>query len=120
VEEVLASIWAKVLGVERVGVQDNFFELGGHSLKATQVRSRLREIFRVELTLRVLFEKPTIPGIACAIAEVFGGMDVPQKIAQIWLQMEQFPEENRDCERGDQNHVLDKEPSVRQKQRLVS
>ncbi|WP_152526771.1 non-ribosomal peptide synthetase, partial [Paenibacillus polymyxa] len=41
VEQVLAAVWAGVLGVEAVGAQDNFFELGGDSIKALQVSSRL-------------------------------------------------------------------------------
>ena len=62
--EIIAGIWAKTLGIETVGISSNFFELGGHSLLATQVISRLREAFGVELPLRVLFQSPTVTGLA--------------------------------------------------------
>ncbi|NET25242.1 non-ribosomal peptide synthetase, partial [Okeania sp. SIO1I7] len=63
-QKTLAEIWAKVLGIERVGIHDNFFDLGGHSLLATQVVYRVRETFNVELPLQNLFEKPDIESLA--------------------------------------------------------
>ncbi len=68
-EESVAAIWREVLGLERVGVTDNFFELGGHSLLGTQVISRVRNTFQVELQLRILFESPSVAGMAEAIAK---------------------------------------------------
>ncbi|MEU8531428.1 condensation domain-containing protein, partial [Streptomyces sp. NPDC048629] len=59
-EELLAGVWAQVLGVDRVGVHDNFFELGGHSLLATQVVSRIRTVFATEVPLSALFDHPTV------------------------------------------------------------
>jgi amino acid adenylation domain-containing protein len=72
-EEQLVEIWVEVLGVTRVGVHDDFFELGGHSLRATQIVSRVREVFQVELPLLSLFEEPTIAGLAERIEEARRG-----------------------------------------------
>lgn len=63
-EEMVAGIWAQILGLEQVGIHDNFFELGGHSLLGTQVISQLRQIFQVEIPLRRLFEAPTVAELA--------------------------------------------------------
>ncbi|ACK67644.1 FkbH like protein [Rippkaea orientalis PCC 8801] len=60
IEEQLVTIWQEVLKVDRVGITDNFFDIGGNSLLATQVISRMRNAFGLELPLYSLFEHPTI------------------------------------------------------------
>lgn len=63
-EQLLAGLWAEALGIEPVGIHDDFFELGGHSLLATQLVSRLRRALQMELSVRSLFQFPTIAGLA--------------------------------------------------------
>ncbi|WP_217225418.1 non-ribosomal peptide synthetase, partial [Streptomyces anulatus] len=68
IENELALIWAGLLGVSRVGVEDDFFELGGHSLLAAQVDARVRKLFGVRVSVRAVFEYPTVAGLARAVA----------------------------------------------------
>ena len=63
-EELVASIWEKVLRVSQVGINDNFFELGGHSLLATQLLLQVNDACRVELPLSKLFEAPTVASLS--------------------------------------------------------
>ncbi len=65
--EIVAGIWAQVLGVGAVHPNDNFFELGGHSLLATQAVSRVRVALRTEVELRALFDHPTLSAFVAAL-----------------------------------------------------
>jgi amino acid adenylation domain-containing protein/non-ribosomal peptide synthase protein (TIGR01720 family) len=72
-ELAIADVWGDVLRVPRVGRHDNFFALGGHSLLATRVVSKLRGRLGVELSLRSLFDRPTVAGLAEAVADARRG-----------------------------------------------
>jgi amino acid adenylation domain-containing protein len=67
-EELLAGIWADLLGRGRVGVHDDFFALGGHSLLATRVVARVSRLFGIDLPVSALFQTPTVAGLAARIA----------------------------------------------------
>jgi acyl carrier protein len=90
VEELLATIWATVLRVDRVGVHSNFFELGGHSLMATQVISRIAASLGVELPLRAIFEAPTVAELAARIIAAQSSDPVPQAPALARVKRETY------------------------------
>lgn len=64
IERDIADMWQRLLGIAQVGIHDNFFYLGGHSLLATQLMARIQERWGRNLPLRILFESPTIAGLA--------------------------------------------------------
>jgi amino acid adenylation domain-containing protein/FkbH-like protein len=68
-EEEVVEAWKEVLGLQRVGVHENFFEIGGHSLLATKVIILLRSRLGINVSLRLLFENPTVAGMATALMD---------------------------------------------------
>ncbi|MBL7479558.1 amino acid adenylation domain-containing protein [Legionella bononiensis] len=67
IEQTLHDIWCSVLNRERLSIHDDFFELGGHSLTAMNIISRIKEHFSIKLSLRLLFDLPTIHSLAMEI-----------------------------------------------------
>jgi amino acid adenylation domain-containing protein len=82
-EQMVAGIWEGLLGVKPVGRQDNFFELGGHSIMAAQVVGRVGESLSIDLPIRLIFERPTIAGLAAALMEGTFGRSAAAPIARL-------------------------------------
>jgi amino acid adenylation domain-containing protein len=93
IEEVIAAHWAEALKIERVGREDNFFALGGHSLLAIAVVARLREIFPLELPFRVLFDSPTVGGLAAYLLNSAERREDLEEIAATWQELNGLLEE---------------------------
>ena len=70
IEETIADLFGELTNVPQIGLYDNFFQLGGHSLLITQLASRIHTIFEVELSLRALFENPTVIDMAILVEEM--------------------------------------------------
>ncbi|MGP3931708.1 amino acid adenylation domain-containing protein [Nonomuraea sp. KM88] len=68
-EELVADVWAEVLGAGKIGAFDDFFALGGHSLLAIRVAARLRALAGVDLPIRTLFDRRTVAALAVAVEE---------------------------------------------------
>jgi amino acid adenylation domain-containing protein len=93
VEELIAEIWAEVLKLDKFGMHDNFFDRGGHSLKATQVISRVRETFRIDLPVRVLFEAPTVAEFASRVEQHFTDPSELEEISRYVAEIDSLPDE---------------------------
>jgi amino acid adenylation domain-containing protein/FkbM family methyltransferase len=75
VEEILADIWRNVLGVDRVGINDNFFDVGGHSLLVMRVVARIRGDLAANLSMRTVFQAPTVAKLAPIVLASLLGRD---------------------------------------------
>jgi acyl-CoA synthetase (AMP-forming)/AMP-acid ligase II/acyl carrier protein len=109
-EIMVARIYSDVLGVERIGAADNFLALGGDSLRATQVISRLRAIFQIDLPIVTLFRKATVAELADEIARSVQAVD-RTLIAEVLAELAgPSDEENRQqlVARADEVHVTRK------------
>jgi acyl transferase domain-containing protein/acyl carrier protein len=89
-ENMIAKIWQDLLGLEQVGVRDNFLELGGHSLLATQMASRMRSSLGVEISVRKIFELPTIAELAKMVDTTMTESD---EVSRMIAMVEQMSEE---------------------------
>jgi amino acid adenylation domain-containing protein len=90
IEQNIADIWSQVLRIEQIGIEDSFFDLGGHSLSATQVISRLRQFFQLDLPLRYLFDFPTIGQLSEVITQKLAEQVDSEAIAQMLAELEQL------------------------------
>jgi surfactin family lipopeptide synthetase C len=96
IEEEMASIWEELLKQKHVGIYDNFFEQGGHSLLLTQLASRIRKVFGIEIPLRVIFDAPTIVEITKAIVERQASLHSGQRLEEMVNQLRRLsPQEIR-------------------------
>jgi len=97
IETAVAGIWEQLLGVAPVGINDNFFTLGGHSLLGTQLIARLHDTFGVKLSLRKLFEGPTVAAVAAAVSGRQAELDAAEQ-QRLMTMIEQLGEDEIDAE----------------------
>jgi acyl carrier protein len=88
-EETIADIWQRVLGIEQIGVFDDFLELGGDSLIALQLTNRLRETFNVDLPLAKFFGTPTIAHVAMLVVQQLAESIDQDALSEFLLELEQ-------------------------------
>jgi amino acid adenylation domain-containing protein len=93
VERFVADCCCDVLQIEQVSMHDNFFELGGHSLSATQLVSRIRDQFGLELPLYRVFERPTLELLALEIIQRQASQEERSQIESLLSELESLSDE---------------------------
>ncbi|WP_139491838.1 non-ribosomal peptide synthetase [Brevibacillus dissolubilis] len=93
VEEKMAEIWASLFGCERVSIRHNFFDLGGHSLIATQLVSRIRNEFHIQMHVHSLFKYPTIEELCSQLKKIKESQEEEHSFADLLDQIEQLSAE---------------------------
>ena len=84
-QQRIIEIVMGLLGGKKVGLKEDFFLLGGHSLLGAQLIAKLRETFRVELTLRTVFDAPTVAALAEEIERIGAGVGMPKNGGELRL-----------------------------------
>jgi SAM-dependent methyltransferase/acyl carrier protein len=93
-EQTVARLYTELLGLDRAGINDHFFEIGGHSLLATRLVTRIRGELGIEVSLQLVFEKPTVAGLSAAIdARAPKSPPHPGDAAALLEKLSQMPEE---------------------------
>jgi amino acid adenylation domain-containing protein len=93
VERQLAELWCDVLALEQIGIHDNFFDVGGHSLAATQLISRVHDIFKVDLAVSSLLARPTVANMAAVVLQHQSEMIGPNEVAEDLAELDKLSEE---------------------------
>jgi hypothetical protein len=114
-DEVIAA-WKEVLGLERIGVHDNFFQIGGHSLLATRVIILLRSKLGLNFSLRLLFENPTVEGMASALIETLLEHGDETELADLVSEVEALSDE---AARQMRNGIAQRDPLILQSKALT-
>jgi FkbH-like protein len=108
VEEVVAAIFAAVLGLGRVGAEEGFFALGGHSLAMTELLSRVRDSFFVELPLGAMLAEPTVRGVARAVEDA-SGVEAAHALADLVKRVNQLAESEVEALLGEEGASADRD-----------
>jgi acyl carrier protein len=96
VEEFLVAVWRDLLHVDTVSVHDNFFDLGGHSLSATQLVSRIRDRYSVEVPIYSVFERPTLEMLAVEVLQLLAGLQEEPEVDALLAEVEGLSEDELD------------------------
>ncbi|MES2825119.1 MAG: amino acid adenylation domain-containing protein [Pseudomonadota bacterium] len=91
IELLMAKLWSEVLNVNAIGIGDNFFRLGGHSLLAAKLVSRIRREMGVEISLKHLFEYPTLAALTEKINSLTAAEQVMLPVIPLSLEQKKYP-----------------------------